>query len=303
MSRSGRSSERGLRRRPAPALVGVLLAAAALAAAGQAPAPEAAAPATASGKFEDWKWKLDIAGAYAFRDRTLGMGEERAIRVAVSNAEFVPEALDEHYDRAQAINTLFADEEAKVVYFEFDESGKYGGLSYSFESGDGCGFCYDSKVKSTVHASGGRLSGEISYKGDDRKFQITLDVPIPPKTWGDPLPQDGGAPGKAFLAYHAALEKRDKAAILALLDADMKKRFQDYEKKGELDGWLDYRWHDEHTELKTIALSGGFTRGDHAVVLFDATNAYIDHLYGEAILRREGGAWLFHRDMVDVGTR
>ncbi|HEY4229459.1 MAG TPA: hypothetical protein VGO79_04765, partial [Thermoanaerobaculia bacterium] len=88
-----------------------------------------------------------------------------------------------------------------------------------------------------------------------------------------------------------------------LSDADMKKRFLDYEKQGKLDGYLEYRWHDEHTDLKTIAITGGFVRGDHAVVLFDGSNAYIDHLYGEAVLRRENGAWLFHRDMVDVGKR
>ena len=50
--------------------------------------------------------------------------------MAVSNTAFVAGALDEHFDRAHAINTLFADDESKVVYFEFDESGKYNGLSY-----------------------------------------------------------------------------------------------------------------------------------------------------------------------------
>ena len=257
---------------------------------------------SASGTFEDAKWKLQISGAYAFWDKAW-MDDGRAIHVAVSNAEFVPEAIDEHYDRGHVINTLFADDETKVVFFEFDESGKYHGYSYYFESGDGCGYCYDSKVKSTVRVADGRLKGEISYDDDDRKFRIALDLPIPPKSWGDPLPKDGGEPGKAFLAYHAALEKRDKKAILALSDADMKKRFLDYEKQGKLDGYLDYRWHDEHTDLKTITITGGYVRGDHAVVLFDATNAYIDHLHGEAVLRREGGAWLFHRDVVDVGER
>ena len=70
--------------------------------------------------------------------------------------------------------TRFADEDAKVVNFEFDPNGKYTGLSYYFESGDGCGFCYDSKVKSTVKVSGGRLAGTISYKDDDRQFDVTL---------------------------------------------------------------------------------------------------------------------------------
>jgi hypothetical protein len=267
-----------------------------------APDPPAPAKARASGNFEDQRFKVPISSAYAFWDKAF-MDDGHAIHVAVSNTGFPPEALDEHYDRGHAINTLFADDETKVVYFELDKTGRYHGLSYYFESGDGCGYCFDSKVKSTVHADGGRLKGDLSYAGDDRRFQITLDVPIPQKTWGDPLPKDGGEPGNAYLAYHAALDKRDKNAILALSDAEMKERFHEYEKQGKLDGYLDYRWHDEHTDLKTIAITGGYVRGDHAVVLFDATNPYIDRLHGEAILRREGGAWLFHRDMVDVGTR
>lgn len=282
-----------------PALAGLALCAA-LTASPDAPAP---APGKATGRFEDRKWKLELVGAYAFRDKTRGTGDEDRIQVAVSNTGFLAAAVDEYYDRGHAISTLFADDETKVVYFEFDDAGGYHGLSYYFESGVGCGWCYDSKVKSTVRAVDGRLKGDLSYRGDDRSFQVTLDVPIPPKAWGDPLPRNGGDPGKAYLAWSSALEKRDKKAFYALSDADMKKRFDEFAKQERLDGWLDYRWHDEHTELKTIRITGGFVRGDRAVVLFDASNGYIDHLHGEALLRREGGAWLVHEDMVAVGTR
>jgi|RhiMetdeSRZDD1v2_1073273.scaffolds.fasta_scaffold00473_36 hypothetical protein len=265
--------------------------------------PTGTPPATASGKFKDQKWTVPIAGAYAFRGKTGGFGDDEVIRVAVSNTKFVPEAVDWHYDREHAINTYFIDDETKVVYFEFDDSGKYHGLSYYFESGDGCGYCFDSKVKSTVRAADGRLKGDLTYKGDDREFQITLDVPVPPKTWGEKLPPDGGAPGKAYLAYHQALEKRDKKALYAIADSDVKARYQKYEKEGKLDGYFDYLWHDEHTELKTVKITGGFVEGDRAVVLFDGTGAVIDNLYGEALLRRENGAWLVHEDMVSVGSR
>ena len=125
------------------------------------------------------------------------------IRVAVSNAGFKAAALDAFYDKAGAISSRFSGDEVKVVYFEFDEHGKYTGLSYYFASGDGCGFCYDTTVKSTVKAAGGRLAGNISYKADDRQFDVTFDVPIPPKAWGDPLAKDGGADGKRQLVLPA----------------------------------------------------------------------------------------------------
>ncbi len=55
--------------------------------------------------------------------------------------------------------------------------------------------------------------------------------------------------------------------------------------------------------MKTIRITGGFQRGDRAVILFDGDNSYIDRLHGKTLLRREGGAWRVHRDMVDVGAR
>ena len=260
---------------------------------------------TASGTFEDKTWKLKLSGAYAFWDKSHGDEGDKArrIQVAVSNAGFVAEAFDEHYDREHAINSLFADDETKVVYFEFDDTGRYHGLSYYFGSGSGCGWCFSSEVKNTVKPKDGRLQGRLAYKDESFDFDVTLDVPIPPKEWGEALPKDGGAPGKAFLAYASALEARDKKKIYGLLDTENKQHFQKYEKEGQLDDWLGYLWKDEHTELQTIKITGGYVRGDHAVVLFDGKNAYIDKLYGEAILRREGGAWLVHRDMVQMGSR
>lgn len=221
----------------------------------------------------------------------------------MSNAAFNADAVDAHYDRGHAINTLFADEQTKVVFFEFDEKGKYAGFSYYFESGVGCGLCYDSKVRSTVKASGGRLAGTLAYAGEDYRFDVTFDVPIPPKAWGDALPADGGAPAKAYLAYAAALEKDDRKAVYAQLDAEKKARWDEHAKEGDLDAYFDYLWDDVHTRMKTIRVTGGFERKDRAVVLFDGSSTLLEHLHGEALLRREGGRWLVHSEMVDVGSR
>ncbi|HTY42281.1 MAG TPA: hypothetical protein VMH79_10450 [Thermoanaerobaculia bacterium] len=273
---------------------------AALLLAARVPGGEPPKPATASGTFEDRRFKLEIAGAYAYWDQKDG---DATLRVAVSNAQLVAEALDDHYDRGHAIATLVADDDVRVVTFDFDAKGRYEGLSYYFESGVGCGFCYDSKVRSTVKAASGRLSGTVSYASDDRRFDVTFDVPVPPKSWGDALPADGGAPGKAYLAYAAALERGDKAAVRALLDARAKERWDGHAADGDLDAYVEYLWHDVHTLMKTIRITGGFVRGDRAVVLLDGSSVFIDRLHGEALLRREDGRWLVRAEMIDVGPR
>ncbi len=49
-----------------------------------------------------------------------------------------------------------------------------------------------------------------------------------------------------------------------------------------------------------VALRRG---GGAILVLFDASNSSIDAMHGEAVMRREDGAWRVHRDMVEVGSR
>lgn len=260
-------------------------------------------PARASGTFEDRKWKLDLAGAYAFWDRSSGPGDENVLRLAVSNAEFEASALDDHYDRAHAIATRFEDAETKVVYFEFDGSGRYLGLSYYFESGVGCGFCYDSSVKSTARLADGRFGGRLAYRGEDRRFDVTFDVPVPPRTWGEALPPGGGAPAAAYLDYAAALATGDPKSIRPHLDDSTRARWDRHAEKGDLEAYVDYLWDDAHARMKEIRITGGYARGDRAVVLFDGSSALIDRLHGEALLRREAGEWRMHTEMVDVGAR
>ncbi|HYB54031.1 MAG TPA: hypothetical protein VEG84_09205 [Thermoanaerobaculia bacterium] len=267
-------------------------------------APAAAtAEASASGAFSDQRVAFDVGGAYAFWDRTAGPGGGQVIRVAVSNDQFNARLFDDHYERALAIRLLFVAPQTRVVYFEFDESGKYLGLSYSFGPGAGCVFCSDGNAVSTVRAEDGRLAGELEYQGDDRQYRVLLDVPIPSKVWGDPLPASGGEPGRVYLAYHAALEKGDRKAVFALLDLEMKARWRRYEFEKKLDAYFDYRWEDMHGKMRAVHITGGFVRGGRAVVLFTGKSDAVEALHGEALLREEDGSWFVHHDMVDVGWR
>src|SRR5260370_26054621 len=93
-------------------------------------------------------------------------------------------------------------------------------MSYCLGLGDGCGFGFDPKVKSTVQIAGQRAKGTLSFKGDNRAFDINLDVPIAPKEWGKPIDKEGSDIAKVFLAYNAAMEKGDQKAVFKLLDSE-----------------------------------------------------------------------------------
>lgn len=264
----------------------------------------ASSPAGAGGSFDSGKTNFEIVGEYAFWAKTAELSDTQVIRVAVSNADFNAEFFDPWYDREHAIDTFFANDQTKVVYFEFEPNGKYKGFSFDFARNDGCTYCYNSSVRSSVAAVRGRLKGKISYKvSGGRAFDIDIDVPIPDKSNGAALPGGGGDPGRAYLAYHKALNAGDKAAILAVLDAANKRQWAEFVKAKKLDGWLEFNYKEFHGRMNNVSIAGGYVKDDHAVVLFTGSNPSIDRMYGEAVLRREGNAWLFENEWTEVGTR
>ncbi|MEP6997548.1 MAG: hypothetical protein ABI900_07865 [Betaproteobacteria bacterium] len=160
-------------------------------------------------------------------------------------------------------------------------------------------------MQSTVKGTGGRLSGSIAFKGEAGgvAFDVKFDVPIPAKSWGEPLPTGGGAEGRAYLAYHKALAASDTAALKEVSDSRGKELLSQHEKLHDLADYLDFRWNDMHYRMQSVTVVGGYTRGDRAVVLFDGSGKLFDALHGEATLRREGGAWLIADELVQIGKR
>ncbi len=253
----------------------------------------------ASGKFKGSKYSFDVGGAYAFWSQSADEGP--LIEVAVSNDAFKAEAFDAFFDPKPVIDTSFADEQTAVVYFQFEPNGKYHGLHYYLGSGDGCGFCYDPKVKSTVRIAGNRAKGGLSFSGESRSFDIQIDVPVAPKEWGKPLEADGGDAGAAFRAYNSAMEQQNRKAIFDLVDADTRARWAKREKEGKLDSWLEYREEKVHWRLKDAHIVRGFVRGDQAVLLVKGTSPAIDKVHGQVALTREGGKWKIADEVYEVG--
>ena len=261
-------------------------------------ANSAAQSATASGRFQTEKTTIEIKGAYSFWYRSASpASSESVIRIAVGNGSIDPDYFDRFLDRLRALNARFVDEEYRLAYFEFTPDGKYHGLSYYFGPGDGCGYCYDPDVRSTVRLSQGRLRGHIGFREKKRSFEVDLDVPVPEKTWGTPLPPGGGDVGKVYLAYDAALRRRDVKAGLPLIDARTKEFWQKLEKEGKLGNYLDYCWKEKHLEMKSPEVTGGFLHGDRAVLLIKGEG--VTALHGEALLRRENGAWRFSDELFE----
>jgi hypothetical protein len=247
----------------------------------------------ASGKFEGREWTFEALGAYAF-PAEVGMDDVPGIRVAVSNGSFSTERMDLIWDRQHVIDTYFRDEETLVVYFDFDKSGKYQGMSYYFASGDGCGFCYNGAVQSTVKIEKGRIHGGLKQApdGDDAVWDIQFDVPIAPNDYGTPLPAGGGEQGKIYAAYHTALDGNDPNALKPYLDTE---HAADLAEHGpEMLSQLR-----EQHPTKSYKITKGFVKGDNALLLVDGETSIMKTM-NEVHLVKIDGTWRVYDEIQQV---
>ena len=265
---------------------------------GSFPAGAAETP-QASGNFKSKDVSFGVVGGLAFWSRSSDEGPR--IELAVSNYEFVPAAFDAYYDPRPVIDQFFVDEKTAVVYFEFEPNGKYRGLSYMLGSGNGCAFCYDSGVKSTVQIKNQRLQGKLAFKDANRAFDIQVDVPVAPKDWGKPIAGEGGDVGAAYRAYNAAMDEGNAKKIVPLVDKHTRERFAKHEKDGSLSDYLDYRAEKVHWRIKEAHIVGGYVREKQAVLLVKASSTLLDHIHGQVTLTNEDGRWRISDEVYEVG--
>jgi hypothetical protein len=243
------------------------------------------APKQASGTFASRAWTLELVGAYAFPADEVGFDDQPGYKVVVSNRGFVASWLDKYESREYYIDNRFRNDEDFVVYFHFDRQGAYKGMTYYFESGDGCGFCMSSKTTSTVKVEKGRIAGRLALpqEDDDAHFDLQFDVPIAPTDHGKALPAGGGDPGKIYAAFHKALVDFDTDAVVANLTADNAERFTGDKAKA-----LDL-WRSEHP-TENYKIVKGWVDGDFALLLVEGANSFMK-MNLDVLLEKEKGVW------------
>jgi hypothetical protein len=273
---------------PFAALAAALLAVAAL---------PAAHADTGDGTFESRGFKMPVASALAFRGRSL-IDKTDAIVVAISNGDFKTDYFAHFHDRRRAVQQRMKSSEIAVVYLEFKPDGAYRGYSFYFGPGNGCGYCAGNLgVTSTVKLTQGKLVGSWKLKEDARTADVKLDVPLLSDDHGAALPADGGEPGKAFLAYHDALVKRDAKAVRALVTNDNGQWLDAAVKKGKAAAELADMAKDHPT--KSVRVVQGWSKGNRAVLIVAGETGSF-RLAGDAVLVSEGGRWRVDDELYDV---
>lgn len=255
----------------------------------------------ASGRIESKDLWFEVGDAYAVRAKPFFDDDDEAIHVAVSNARFNKEFIDRYWDRPHFINEFFTKRDGVyVMWLEFTPSGEFRGISYYLESGNGCGWCSSSDARSSVALRGGRLVGKVTLQQDDRSVDVTLDVPIASDDRGAAQGAGGGAPGKAYVAFHEALLARDAAALKKLFVERRLEHWREDEAAGKGDRYLD-SFEEDHLAQK-LQVTEAYVKGDEALVLVEGESPSLGKVKGEALLRRENGAWRFLDEVYQMGS-
>jgi hypothetical protein len=247
----------------------------------------------ASGKFEGRNWTFEALGAYAFPGE-VGMDDEPGVKVAVSNGSFSTVSLDRLWDREYAIDTFLRSDEMLIVYFHFAKNGAYKGMTYYFASGDGCGFCYNGAVESTVKIEKGRIHGKVKQKPepDEVSWDIAFDVPVAPSDYGTPLPAGFGEQGKIYAAYHESLNANSAEALRPLLDDDDAADLKEHP-----DELMSAKREDHPTQ--SYRITKGWVRGDWALLLVEGETSVMK-VHTEVHLLKLAGTWRVYNEVLQV---
>ena len=252
---------------------------------------------TGDGVFESRGFSMPVASALAFRGKST-MDKQDVIVVAITNGDFKADWFATFHDRRRAVEKRMKASDIAIVYLEFKPDGAYRGYSFYFGQGNGCGYCGGNLgVTSTVKLAQGKLVGSWKMKDDARKADVKLDVPILSDDHGAALPAGGGDPGKAYLAYHDALVKRDAKALRATMSQENGEYLDDAVKKGKGEAYMRSTAR-EHPD-KSVRIVQGWSKGKQAVLLLAGETA-IMKLAGEAVLVNEGGRWRVDDELFDV---
>ena len=261
-----------------------------------APGRALAAASTGDGEFTSRGTTMPVSTAMAFTGKSTLDPKKDVIVVAISNGDFRADWFANYVDRRRAVERRMKDNETYVVYLEFTPDGKYLGNSYYFKQGNNCGYC-GFGADSTVKRVNNRMVGTLKMNDEARTVNVKLDVPILSDDHGTALPPDGGAPGKAYLAYHDALVKRDAPALLAVMSTENREFLEKAVSKGRTAAALK-ELAKEHPD-KTVRITRGYAKGNHAVLLVEGETE-IMRLSGEATLVNEGGKWRVDDELMSV---
>jgi hypothetical protein len=272
--------------------------------------PAAAAP-RAQGVFTSGGLEVPVKDAYAHMGKA-DFGDDEVIVVRLSTEPLDVAALDGSLDREAAFKAQA--QNSPAITLQFDKAnGAWLGSSYSLASGNGCGYCSAPDVPGArLRLEGGTLKGRLLVKASDHSdgkgagADIQFDLPVAGEAKATALGADGGDPGKALLACHAAVAKKDAAAFRTRcaiqLDVLTNAESGGGDPKEALEQFWSYGLYGyDVLRLAGLKVTAGRALATQAELLVEGRNTETDTSYkGRVFMKKTDAGWMYEREDLDA---
>jgi hypothetical protein len=134
------------------------------------------------------------------------------------------------------------------------------------------------------------------FFGKTYDFDMPFSATITAATPGTPLPADGGAPGKAYAAYLAALAKGDLPALRKMLGESARWQLPEDDEQSARQGLKDLR----DGKPVSVKILSAVQRGDHAVLRVEGVDRDEIKRAGRVLMAKGENGWGVETD--DLGS-
>ncbi|RPJ85292.1 MAG: hypothetical protein EHM13_01525 [Acidobacteria bacterium] len=258
---------------------------------GQAPAAgKASGNVTIDGR------SMRVAHVYAWSEPNRADSKKTDVLVLVTQREAAPEAFAGAAGMIEVCGRIHG-----FILFVVDERGSVSSEIVDHPALDGMRMqnsgvtpsSFTARSFSTERVEGTyQTKGTLNAQGHEYRVEVEVDAAVIPAprsvaetAASEPLPSGGGEPGKAYLALHSAVAKKDLAAILNLTRKSGRTAAEEPSIERNLDAMAQF----QPTDPKII---DGLVSGDAAVLHVEGIEDG-QKRYGRIEMVREGGVWRF----------
>ena len=258
-------------------------------------AKPAASPKKPSGPF----FRLDkvtstFSHACGFRVAGDKTGETETV-VIFASVPLDCAAADAGFSPQSALESSISEQRGAIVVMTLDPEGtRANGYWRSIEPSDGFSFGGQGEL-TFVRRDDTRVEGRYRTLKPEDFFDKTFEFDLPfavdllaGSLSGTPLPKNGGEPGKVYLAYLKAVDKKDPVQLQKWTTAARAAEIKEQAEGGYFAETFEYR---RSSELKTATITGGLVKGNKARLDVSGVTHDGDKSRGPIYLVQENGAW------------
>jgi hypothetical protein len=258
------------------------------------------ASAAGSAYFRYDKVRLEIRHAYAV------VKEERSgpnqLYLFLTSDPLDAKKVADAFDPGSEVNQQMNGKAGGYVRICVQPEGKECGLYFSHnepsESFNMSGSGEFKLAKQTPAMVEGRwqMTKPDDFFGKTYDFDMPFSATITAATPGTPLPADGGAPGKAYAAYLAALAKGDLPALRRILGEGARWQLPEDDEQSAKQGLKDLR----DGKPVSVKILSATQRGDSAVLKVEGVDRDDIKRAGRVLMVKDGDTW--RADTQDLGS-